>query len=181
MAPRRLESIETALNNSPGARQLSSNIQSVLSQMISEMSALAAGTRQLQPELREKLISLSETAAKLYKRARRPPRFNRSVACRIRISAISTDAPESCSTVDVSQRGLSFTTLRPPQVKQLITLEREDTGRRARTKVVWVKKKTANVFVVGLEILDQEDFWGIGHITESMAQTPKKPATNREN
>jgi hypothetical protein len=162
MAPRRLESIETTLNNQPGARHLSSSIQSVLSQMISEMSALAAGTRQLHPELREKLISLSETAAKLYKRARRPPRFGRSVACRIRISVISTDAPESCSTVDVSQRGASVTTVRPPQVKQLITLEREDTGRRARAKVVWIKQKTATVFMVGLEILDQEDFWGVG-------------------
>jgi len=169
------------LSNQPGARHLSSSIQPVLSQMISEMSALATGTRRLHPELREKLISLSETAAKLYKRSRRPPRFGRSVACRIRISMVSTEVAESCSTVDVCQRGASVKTGCPLLVKQVITLEREDTGKRARTKVVWVKKKTANVFVVGLEILDQEDFWGIGHITESVAQTPKKPATNREN
>jgi hypothetical protein len=32
--------------------------------------------------------------------------------------------------------------------------------------------------VVGLEILDQEDFWGVGHIAESLAQTPKKAATD---
>jgi hypothetical protein len=94
---------------------------------------------------------------------------------------VSTEVAESCSTVDVCQRGASVKTGCPLQVKQIITLEREDTGKRARTKVVWVKKKAANVFVVGLEILDQEDFWGIGHITESVAQTPKKPATNREN
>jgi hypothetical protein len=169
--------IEMAVNNQPGARDLSSDVQSVLSQMISQMSTLAASTRRLHPELREKFISLSETAAKLYKQSLRPPRFARSVPCRIRNSVVSAEVPQSCSTVNVSQRGACVEIGQPFQVKQVITLERGDTGKRARAKVVWVKKKTAKAFTVGLEILDQDDFWGVGHLAESVAQIPKKPVT----
>lgn len=62
LAPRHLESIEAALNDQTGARQVLGNIQAALSQMISETSALAASRNRLQADERERLISFSETA-----------------------------------------------------------------------------------------------------------------------
>jgi hypothetical protein len=123
------------------------------------------------------LISLSTSAAKLYELAVRPPRFTRSVACRIRTSSVSLDAPQKCTTLDVSQRGASVEISQPFPVKQEVTLEREDTGKRARAEVVWVKKKSAENFVVGLAILDEDDFWGLGPLHGSVIQARKAAET----
>jgi hypothetical protein len=153
--------IEKSLSHQGGARDISPDVLSVLSEIVSQIPSIVVGTKDMNPELREKFMSLSETAAKVYKRARRPPRFNRSILCHIAISDDPSEAPQKCSTLDVSQRGASVETSYPLQKGQFIMLRREDTGKYARAKVVWVKKKDVKGYTIGLEILDQEDFWGL--------------------
>ncbi len=156
------------------------DIQTVLSEMVSQIPTVVAGKRLLNPELRDKFMALSETAARLYKQARRPPRFDRSVSCQIRVSVLSSEAPLRVSTVNVSQRGASVETTHPFQTKQVITLQREDTGKRVSAKVVWVKK-AAKGFAVGLEILDHEDFWGLQQFAANPLQAQPSTATGGHN
>ena len=176
LARHRLESIEKSVNDRTNSRAVPSEIQSVLSEILSQTPSVVASTRRMRPEMHDSFMSLSETAARLYKQARRPPRFDRSVSCHIQMSVLSSEAPQKCSTVNVSQRGASVETTQAFEKEQVITLQREDTGKRANAQVVWVKKKATKGFMVGLEILDQDDFWGLGQIQGgSPLYAPPKP------
>lgn len=179
MARQRLDAIEKAVNDQTVLRAMLSEIQSVLSEILSQTPAVVAGARRLRPEMRDSFMSLSEKAARLYKQARRPPRFDRSVSCHIRMSVLSSEAPQKCATLNVSQRGASVETTQAFQTRQVVTLQREDTGKRANAQVVWVKKKATKGFTVGLEILDEDDFWGLGPAHKSGGSLPpfaKAPA-----
>jgi hypothetical protein len=181
MAVSRIDSIEASVNDQSGARDVHSDVQSVLAEMMSQIPTVVTGTRRLKPELRDRFMSLSETALKLYKAARRPPRFDRSVTCQVRLSVLSSEVPLRCSTLNVSQRGASVETTHPFQKDQVVALQREDTGKRANAKVVWVKKRQPKGFMVGLEILDQEDFWGLGQFaTRSVVHLPAAATTEPE-
>lgn len=177
MAASRIDSIEASVNNQSGAREVHSGVESVLAEMMSQIPTVVTSTRRLKPELRDKFMALSETALRLYKVARRPPRFNRSVTCQVRLSVLSSEVPLRCSTLNVSQRGASVETTHPFQKDQVVALQREDTGKRANAKVVWVKKRQPKGFMVGLEILDQDDFWGLGQFaTRSAVHIPATAA-----
>ena len=175
-AQRRLTSIEASVNKQAGDRDVPTDIQALLSEMVSQIPTVVAGKRPLNSELRDKFMALSETAARLYKQARRPPRFDRSVSCQIRMSVLSSETPLRVSTLNVSQRGASVETTHPFQIKQVVSLQREDTGKRVSAKVVWVKK-AAKGFAVGLEILDHEDFWGLRQFAAGPLQS--QPGTTQ--
>lgn len=161
LSQRSLKLIEQELEHEPDNRNLPPGTHNLLPQMISQMSLLAVGTKLLHPNAREKLISLSATASALHKRVLRPPRFARHVQCLLRTGIVSTEAPETCRTVNISQRGACVEVQRPFGLNQVITLERLDTGDRARAKVVWMQEKAGMTYTAGLEILDPEDFWGL--------------------
>ena len=181
MAVSRIDSIEASVSDHSSARDVRSDVQSVLAEMMSQIPTVVTGTRRLKPELRDKFMALSETALRLYKAARRPPRFDRSVTCQVRLSVLSSEVPLRCSTLNVSQRGASVETTHPFQKDQVVALQREDTGKRASAKVVWVKKRQPKGFTVGLEILDQEDFWGLGQFgTRSAVHLPANVTTAPE-
>jgi hypothetical protein len=153
--------IEKSFTHQAGARDVSPDVLSVLSEIVSQIPSIVVAAKDMNPELREKFMSLSESAAKVYKKARRPPRFKRNILCRIAISDDPSEAPQKGSTLDVSQRGASVETSYPLQNGQFIMVWREDTGKYARAKVVWVKQNAVKGFTIGLEILDDEDFWGL--------------------
>lgn len=169
-AQRRLTSIEASVGKQAGDRDVPADIQTVLSEMVSQIPTVVASKRLLSPELLDKFMALSETAVRLYKQARRPPRFDRSVSCQIRMSVLSSETPLRVSTLNVSQRGASVETTHPFQTQQVVTLQREDTGKRVSAKVVWVKKAGMG-FAVGLEILDHDDFWGLRQMAASPLQS----------
>lgn len=161
LSQRSLNLLEQELEHEPGKRNFPPGIENILPQMISEISLLAVGTKLLHPDAREMLISLSVTASALHKRVLRPPRFDRHVECLVQSDAILSDLAETCFTVNVSQRGACVETQRPFAVKQVITLEQPDTGRRTKAKVIWIHEKAGTTYAVGLELLDPEDFWGL--------------------
>lgn len=178
VASRRLDALESWLNNPSGSREVSSEVQATLAEVLSQVPTVVTGTRTLSTKAREEFVSLSERASKLYRQARRPPRFDRNVSCQIRVSVLSSESPQKCSTVNVSQRGASVETTAEFQLQQVITLQKEDTGKRAKAKVVWVKKKAAKRFLVGIEIMDQDDFWGLQQAAPSAA--PPLPRMSSE-
>ena len=64
--------------------------------------------------------------------------------------------------MDISQSGACLEVNSPQRAGREIILERLDTKRSARAKVAWVREELSGKYFVGVEILDDEDFWGLG-------------------
>jgi hypothetical protein len=156
--------MESLLRLSDGAteRNLPSEVQSFLSEVVSATTVLAAETRMLAPSHREELIALSTRAAEMYRHIQRTPRFFRRVACVVRSEATPKDPGEKSYTINISQGGACIDLRQSVRVGQTVILERADTQKSARARVAWVKPSLAERSLVGLEILDEPDFWGVG-------------------
>ena len=159
---RRVATIQQMFAGSSEERILSAEVQNFLSQVISQATRLATETRLLAPSQRDNLIELSTTAADIYKRIQRAPRSVRRVCCLVRTGVVSTEISEKCFTVNISQRGACIEIRQALRTAQLITLERVDTRKCARGRVAWIDQTGPEKFMVGVEILDAEDFWGLG-------------------
>lgn len=157
---RRVATIQEMFTNSSEERVLSLEVQSFLSQVISQAAKLATETRFLAPSQRDNLIELSTTAAEIYKRIQ-AARTVRRVCCLVQSGVVSTEILEKCFTVNISQRGACIEIRHALRMAQAITLERVDTKDRARGRVAWISQTGPERFIVGVEILDAEDFWGL--------------------
>jgi len=168
LARARIESLLQLLAGS-AEHNLSPEVQSFLSEVISEITVLAAETRLLAPSQREELIALSTRAAEVYQRIQRTPRYPRRVACRVRVDSPSNQPAEKSSTVNISQRGACIDLLQNLKAGQIVIVERVDVQKSARARVAWLKPSVADRSLVGLEILDEPDFWGLGMAAEGGA------------
>lgn len=163
----RIGTIQEMLTGRFDERNFSPEIQSFLSQVISQTAVLATQTRLLAPSHRDDLIRLSTVASKIYGRIHRAPRLARRVRCLLRTGMFSSDVSERCFTVNISRRGACVEIRQLLKVGQTITLERDDTKEFARGTVAWTKQSAAERFLTGLQIVDKEDFWGLGPSEET--------------
>jgi len=156
-------------------RNFSPEIQTFLSQVISQTAILATQRRLLAPSHRDDLIQLSTVATKIYSRINRAPRLARRVCCLLSTGIVSSEVSEKCFTVNISRRGACVEVHQLLKVGQPITLEKEDTKECARGTVVWTKQLAVGRFLTGLEILDKENFWGLipPEKTVDASPTPK--------
>ena len=159
---RRLETIQRSLAGSDEERHLPPEVQSFLSEVISQTTILAMETRLLAAHQRDNLIKLSTTAAEIYKRIQRTPRLVRRVCCLVSTGTVPTEIPEKCYTVNVSKHGACIELRQSLKQGQTITVEKANSRKCARGKVAWIKQTMLKRYLVGIEILDDEDFWGMG-------------------
>jgi hypothetical protein len=73
----------------------------------------------------------------------------------------STGKQELTNTVDVSKRGACIATNWLWETGVKIWIEKPGNQLRTRARVAWVKKGESTQFLMGLDILDCEDFWGL--------------------
>jgi hypothetical protein len=73
----------------------------------------------------------------------------------------SVASRELTNTVNVSKRGACVETNGLWQTGEKIWMEKPGNQLRTLARVAWVKKREPTNFLVGLEILDYEDFWGL--------------------
>ncbi len=160
---RRITLIERAFEGDSGERNSSPKVLSFLSQVISQTTVLATETKRLAPLYRYSLILLSTRAAEIYKQIQRMPRIARRIACKVSTGTAAKEIPEACCTVNVSIRGACLELKQALRMEQTISLERTDVPRKpVRARVAWIKQMTLGRFVVGVEILGEEDFWELG-------------------
>ncbi len=159
---RRIQCIQQTFGRDSEERNVGPEVQKFLSQVISETTLQAAQTKLLAPLQRETLMTLSTTAAEIYKQIQRSPRLVRRVGCLVRTGIISTEISEKCYTVNISQRGACIEVRSPLKGGRTIEVERADNKRCSRAKVQWIREKEPNRHLVGLEIVSEEDFWGLG-------------------
>ncbi len=132
-----------------------------LSELISQTTALVASAKFLDPGQRDQFLKLSLSAAELYKRVQRNARMRRNMPILVNRETDSTGTQELTNTVDVSKRGACIATSWLWEIGEKIWIEKPGSQLRTLARVAWVKKGEPSQFLMGLDILDCEDFWGL--------------------
>ena len=161
MAAKRIEEYRARLQHIDQAGADRIAIPKFLSEVISQTTTLVANTKFLNPRQREQFLELSLSAAELYKRVQRSPRLKRNMPILLYREMDFTRKQELTSTVDVSKRGACIATSSVWETGEKIWIEKPRNKLRTLARVAWVEKSEASQFLLGLEILDCEDFWGL--------------------
>jgi hypothetical protein len=164
----RIATIQEMFTDGFDEHNFSPEIRSFLTQVISQTAILATQIRMLAPHHRDDLIWLSTVATKIYSRINRAPRHAKRVCCLLRTGMFSSEVSERCFTLNISRRGACVEIRQLLKVGQTITLEREDTKECTGATVAWTKQSSAQRILTGLQILDKEDFWGLGPSDKTM-------------
>jgi hypothetical protein len=171
----RIATIQEMFKGGFDERNFSPEIRSFLTQVVSQTAILATQIRMLAPSHRDDLIRLSTVATKIYNRINRAPRHAKRVCCLLRTGMFSSEISERCFTVNISRSGACVETRQSLKVGQTITLERDDTKECARATVAWTKQSSAQRTLTGLQIIDKENFWGLGPLDKTMESDINEP------
>ena len=130
-----------------------------LSQIIAQTTMLVTTAKFLGPGQRDQFLDLSLAAMQLFKRAQRAPRLARNMPVLLGREADSVGAPELTDTVDVSKRGACVATVGSWVIGDKAWIQMPVSELKALARIAWSKKLGFSQFLVGLDILDAEDFW----------------------
>jgi hypothetical protein len=148
----RLQTLEAA----EGGRN---EVPEFLSQIIAQTTMLVTNAKFLGPGQRDQFLELSLSAMQLFKRAQRPPRLPRNMPVLLGREADLVGAPELTNTVDVSKRGACVATVSSWAIGDKAWIQKPVSDLKALARIAWSKKTGFSQFLVGLDILDAEDFW----------------------
>jgi hypothetical protein len=161
VAQRRFSALLGVLADSEADRTLPPEVQSFLSELVSESTLLAAQPQRLSPELLEELLKLSVAAADLHKKIPRPLRLRRRISITVGTAAHGKNRTVESTTVNIGRNSACVETSFLLQKGATIWLERRDTKRKSEARVVWGKGLAENLFLAGIVILNEQDFWGL--------------------
>lgn len=158
-AAKRLEEYRARLRRTaPGTEDHTPTLK-FISEIISQTTTLVASAKVLNPGQRDQFLKLSLSAAQLYKRVQRNARVRRNMPVLVYRETDANTMRELTNTVDVSKRGACIVTSWLWEIGEKVWVEKP--GKRIRTlaRIAWLKKGEPTQFLMGLDILDCEDFW----------------------
>ena len=170
IATSRLKEHRTRLSKGDPVGPERTRILDFVSLLISETTLLVASAKFLGQEHRDMYLELTLSATELYKRVQRSPRIPRNMPILIYRETDSKDDRELTNTLDVSKEGACIATRRAWEKGEKIWIEKPTNQSRTLARVAWVKKSEPSDFLIGLEILDYEDFWAL----EAHSRTKKR-------
>jgi hypothetical protein len=132
-----------------------------ISEVISQTTTLVANAKLLAPAQRDQFLKLSLSAAELYKQIQRKARIRRNMPILVYREKDPKPMRELTNTVDVSKQGVCIATVRLWEIGEKIWVEKPGNQVRTLARVAWLKKGELTQFLMGLDILDSEDFWGL--------------------
>jgi hypothetical protein len=92
---------------------------------------------------------------------RRGPRVGMAVAVVLAGSSGGDSWEETTTTQTVSRRGASLRCARALAQGEVVKITRLDTGQQASARVAWSARKAEGVFEIGLELLNEQNLWGV--------------------
>ncbi|MGB6546631.1 MAG: hypothetical protein WA871_05755 [Candidatus Acidiferrales bacterium] len=110
---------------------------------------------------RARLIDILLWSAELLKQVRRGPRTGMEVSVVLAGSVAGIDWEEATKTQTVSRHGASLSCHRALAQGEVVKVTRLDTGQLGTARVVWSSRKDAGIFEVGLELLNEQNLWGL--------------------
>jgi hypothetical protein len=162
LAAKRLKEHRGRLKQSEPAGATRIAILKFLSEVVNQTTAMVATAKFLSPSQREQFLELSFSAIELHKQVQRNPRIRRNMPVLVFREMDSTGSQELTNTVNVSKKkGACIATSGIWETGEKVWIEKPGNQQRALARVAWVKKSEPSQVLMGLEILDCEDFWGL--------------------
>jgi hypothetical protein len=159
IAAKRLEDIRLHFVEGGPSLARNSSEARFLSELIGAATGLVATARYLSELHRDKYLELSLSALELYNRLQRHPRFAKEIVVILRRTPDPGARKEFTKTLNVSKKGGCIETGSVWNVSDDVWIERADNRQQARARIVWVKHKPSSRYLLGVEILDCQDFW----------------------
>jgi hypothetical protein len=157
-ATKRIEEYRGRLQKLEAAGGGRNQVSGFLSEIIAQTTMLVTNAKFLGPGERDRFLDLSTSAMQLFKRAQRAPRMARNMPVLVS-RADSTGAQELTNTIDVSKRGACIATASSWATGDRAWIQKPVSDLKALARIAWSKKTGFSEFLVGLDILDAEDFW----------------------
>ena len=110
---------------------------------------------------RARLIDILLWAADLFKQVRRGPRAGMTIPVALEGSAEGGAWEETTQTQTISRHGASLNCGRALAQGEMLKVKRLDTGQQGTARVVWIARRQEGVFEIGLELLSEQDLWGV--------------------
>lgn len=164
-AMKRIEEYRGRLQKIEAAGGGRNEVPEFLSEIIAQTTTLVTNAKLLGPGQRDRFLDLSLAAMQLFKRAQRAPRLARNMPVLLGREADSGGTPELTNTVDVSRRGASVATVGTWAIGDKAWIQKPVSELKALVRIAWSKKTGFSEFLVGLDILDAEDFWKLESTT----------------
>lgn len=161
VAVNRLGEYRAALQQMEPAGPGRNSVLKFLSEVVNQTTTLVVIAKLLGPSQRDQFLELSLSAIELYKRVQRNPRIPRNMPILVYRETDDAGGQELTNTVDVSKRGACIRTSRVWKIGQKVWIEKPGNKLRTLARVAWVKEGGSSQFLIGFEILDCEDFWGL--------------------
>jgi hypothetical protein len=132
-----------------------------LVEIVDQAAALGLTAKDLDGLEQAQLLDILLTAGNLMQNLRRSIRKYRAIPVRLRYEVMGHNWAEEVTTQEVSLHGASFECRIPIAKGEVMTVERADNRRQTQAKVRWNKRKTDGSQMLGIELLDCTDFWGL--------------------
>jgi hypothetical protein len=107
------------------------------------------------------MIDILLWASELLKQVRRGPRIDLAVPVLLAGSAGDMEWQEATTTQTVSQHGASLCCRRALALGDIVRVTHAKTGRQGTARVAWSSRKDAGIFEIGLELLNEQNLWGM--------------------
>ena len=116
--------------------------------------------------VRARLRLIIEEANNLSRRLRRSPRKSASVAVLLRCDTLGRTWEEDAETESLSRYGASVLCSHPAKPGEHLQIMRSETGQKALALVVWQRPSEDRNFLMGVEFMDCDNFWGLDWAAE---------------
>jgi len=160
-AVKKLEQYHSRLQNANESGGERAALSKFVSEIISQTTILVSRTKLLSRQQRELFLDLSRASLQFYKRVQRNPRQNRRLGILVRGDQGEPARREQTETVNISLKGACFESAITWRNDEMVTIQRLDTKETASARIARVERSAGVVSKVGVEILDNEDFWGL--------------------
>jgi len=134
-------------------------ITKFLLELMRQAPKLIASAKSLTAAERERILAVSFSATELYKQAQREPREPRNLPILIFREEEAGGKQEPAIALNVSKLGACIATTRVSKAGETIWVQWPHNTQRAFARVVWAKRLAASQYLIGIEILDCENFW----------------------
>lgn len=118
---------------------------------------------------KQRILEVLHRISQLKRGLRRSPRFATSLPVWLRREDPSRTWEEETWTSSVSRHGAGFSCHHSVDIGGEVVLCRRDRGSRVRARVVYSRFDAEGQRQIGVELLDQDDFWDLERVSTSAA------------
>jgi hypothetical protein len=157
---RRLEGYSQQFGNSEHLKSSSGEaFIGTLAEIVDQATTLGLTALDLDGLEQAQLLDILFTAGNLMKNLRRSIRKYVSIPLKLLYEVTGHNWIEESRTLEVSLHGASIECRIPIAKGEMMTVERVDNHKRAQVKVRWHRRKADGSQMLGIELLDSNDFW----------------------